>query len=388
MRPQLHRNIEGPKSVVPASCTVVCRDFQEAAPWGRFLAGQKQAHVEQSLAWGRLKQMYGWDPIWVWLQRGTKILGGAMLLTRKAGGFAKIGYLERGPVWDPNEAGAAELVTQAVAKTLSGLKIDYLAMAPPYYGEVTNGSLETMRLRRKPDSLPPTGVGEATLLIDLRQSIDELLADMSMTKRQNLRRAVRKGVKIRMGDESDAETIRTLVAASCRRRGLSPSPHQPDYFSNMWRAMAPCGLVKFFLAELEGEALSAAVVHVFQRKMQLWRVGWTGTHIKHNPNDLLHWEAMQWAKEQGCEIFDFMHIRPDHARMLMHGERPHDSYSGVTEFKVSYGGQLLLLPELLYGSFHPVVDVALSLGGARLMETRMGSHCIQAVGRRVMKNCF
>jgi len=387
MRPQLRTPIEGPNRAVSAN-RVVCQDFQEAAPWGRFLASQKQAHVEQSLAWGRLKQAYGWDPVWVWLQRGTKILGGAMLLTRKAGGFAKIAYIERGPVWDLNEAGAADLVTQAVAETLAALKVDYLAVAPPYYGGVTNGALDTMRLRRKPENLPPTGVGEATLLIDLRQSIDELLADMSMTKRQNLRRAVRKGVRVRLGDERDAETIRALVAASCRRRGLSLSPQQPDYFSNMWRLMAPAGLVKFFLAELEGEPLSAAVVHVFQRKMQLWRVGWSGTHIKHNPNDLLHWEAMKWAKEQGCEIFDFMHIRPDHARMLMKGERPRDSYAGVTEFKVSYGGQLLLLPDLLYGSFHPVVDVALAMGGARLMETRMGSHCIQALGRRIMKSCF
>ncbi len=387
MSPQLLKQIVGQRSAVPAN-RVVCQDHQEAAPWERFLALQKHAHIEQTNAWSRLKQIYGWQPIWVWLQQGSKVLGGAMILTRRVSRIARIGYIERGPVWDLNEDGAAELVTRAVAETLAALKINYVAVVPPYYGAIARGSLDSMRLRHKPELLPPTGVGEATLLIDLRQSIDEMLADMSMTKRQNLRRAVRKGVQVRLGDGSDAETIRTLIWATCRRRGLSPAPGQLDYLPNLWRLLGPSGQVKFFLAELDGVPLAAAVVLVFQGKMQLWRVGWNGTHEKHNPNDLLHWEAMKWGKEHGCELFDFMHIRPDHARALLQGERPHDSYSGVTEFKISYGGQLRLLPDLLYGSFHPTGELALGLGGAKLLETRLGSRCLLAIGRKIRSAYF
>lgn len=359
---------------------VVCGNDEETGPWDQFLTRCADAHIEQSTAWGRLKQLYGWKPIWVWVDRGGKTLGGAMILTRPIAGIIKVGYVERGPVWDPGEADAMDLAIDALYQTASSLKIDYLVVAPPYCGDITAPKLEAMRFRHKPDFFHPTDVGLATLLIDLRRSEDELLAGMSMTKRQNIRRAIRRGVRVRTGDGVDADTVRELMWAACRRRGISPAPSQLDYFDSMWRFLGPMGSitssssdgVKFFLAEIDGQAVSAAVVHVFHEVMQIWRVGWSGTHDECNPNDLLHWEIMKWGKSHGCRTFDFMHIRPDHARALLRGERPRDSYSGVTDFKTSFGGQLRFLPDLYYRSFNPVVQAALNLGGARVMETSIG----------------
>jgi peptidoglycan pentaglycine glycine transferase (the first glycine) len=358
---------------------ICCSDSKEAAPWDDFLIGCSHGHVEQSVAWGRLKQIYGWKPVWVWVRRGGKILGGAMILTRTVGGVATIGYVERGPVWEHDDKDALGLVTKALAETASELKIDYLVTALPYFTEVPLQWLDSLRFRRKPDTLPPTGVGLATLLIDLRRGTDELLADMSMTKRQNLRRAVRKGVQVRVGDHTDADKVRGLMWSACQRRGISPSPSQPDYFDNMWRLMGPAGQVQFFLAEVDGVAVSAAVTHTFNGKMQLWRVGWSGTHDECNPNDLLHWEVMKWGKENGCHVFDFMHIRPDHARALLRGERPRDSYSGVTDFKTSFGGQLRLLPDLYYRSFNPAAHLLLRMGAAKLIESGLGHDLLRSL---------
>jgi lipid II:glycine glycyltransferase (peptidoglycan interpeptide bridge formation enzyme) len=107
--------------------------------------------------------------------------------------------------------------------------------------------------------------------------------------------------------------------------------------------------------------------------MQLWRVGWSGTHDDHNPNDLLHWEMMKWAKENGCDTFDFMHIEPIHAKAILRGERIKDLYSGVTDFKTSFGGRVRLLPEQFYRSFDPLIQTVLNAGAARIMETQVGA---------------
>lgn len=300
-----------------------------------------------------------------------------MILTRRVGRLATIGYIERGPVWDPSEDNSMNLVTKALSDIALSMRLAYLVIVPPYCGEQALPILRSLQFRPKPDGLPPTGVGQATLLIDLEKDLSALLADMSMTKRQNIRRAIRKGVRVRIGDGADAEIMRELMWAACRRRGLTPAPPQRNYFENLWRVLGPAGLVKFFIAEVDGQPVSAATAYVFGGTMQLWRVGWSGTHVHSNPNDLLHWEMMKWAKENGCRVFDFLHIRPDHARAILRGERVKDSYSGVTDFKTSFGGEVRMLPDLYYRSYNPVAELFLRMGAERIMKTNVGRSALR-----------
>jgi peptidoglycan pentaglycine glycine transferase (the first glycine) len=348
--------------------SVVRGDPEGARSWDHFLSRCGFEHFEQTTAWGRLKQCYGWTSTCFLITRGERIIGGAMILTRRIGRFATIGFVDRGPVWDPSVANSVTLVTRAFAEITASMRLDYVAVVPPYCGEQAAELLKSLHFRRKPDALPPTGVGQATLLIDLRKDVSALLADMSMTKRQNLRRASRKGVRVRIGDGADTEIVRELMWAACGRRGITPAPPQRDYFENLWRVLGPIGAVKFFIAEIDGQPVSAATAFVIGGTMQLWRVGWSGTHDRSNPNDLLHWEMMKWGKENGCHVFDFLHIRADHARAILNGERVKDSYSGVTDFKTSFGGQIRLLPELCYRSYNPALQFFLKTGGERIVK--------------------
>jgi peptidoglycan pentaglycine glycine transferase (the first glycine) len=348
---------------------VVCRDGKEAVIWDEFLSALPEAHIEQTVAWGELKRTYGWNPLWIWVRRGSRLLGGAMLLTRRLGHFMSVGYVERGPVWDRAELYSAELVNRAVCDTASSLGATYLVIVPPYSADASMPLFQSLEFRPKPELLPPTGVGRATLLIDLSESIEKLFAGLSMTKRQNIRKALRKGGRVRIGDGVDADTVRDLMWAGCQRRNVKPSPPQLDFFDNLWRLMNPFGGVKFFLAEIDGKPVASAVVLVYHGRMQLYRVGWTGTHAEWHPNDLLHWEMLRWGHENGCHTFDFMHIKPQHARALLNGEKVKDSFSGITEFKTGFGGALRLLPEVQYRSYNPLIHFALNLGAAQIFDS-------------------
>jgi lipid II:glycine glycyltransferase (peptidoglycan interpeptide bridge formation enzyme) len=356
---------------------VFCNEPEQAQNWERFLSQCLQAHIEQTTDWAALKQVYGWKPVWFWITRNGKILGGAMIQIRRVKGLADIGYIERGPVWDDSEDDAMGLVMKALSRVVRSMHLAYLVIVPPYSGEQLVPLLESLHYRHKPETIPPTGVGRATLMIDLRKDIDALLADMSMTKRQNLRRAERKGVRVRVGDGADAETVRELMWIGCRRRGISPAPAQADYFENLWRLLGPSGKVKFFVAEIDGQPVSAAAAMVYGGVMQLFRVGWSGMHDKSNPNDLLHWEMIKWAKENGCSFFDFMHINPDHAQAILRGETVKDAYSGVTEFKTSFGGKVQLLPAPYYRSYQPLIQFVLKIGVARIIESGMFHDVLQ-----------
>lgn len=348
---------------------VVRHEFDESQIWDDFVSQHPEGHIEQTNTWAKLRQHYGWKPTWLWIMRGETMIGGAMIQTRRVRRLATIGYVERGPIWSPGDNDAMNLVTKALYELALSMRLTYFVVVPPYNGEPTYPLLQSLNFRRKPRSLPPTGIGQATLLIDLQQDSEALLADMSMTKRQNIRRAIRKGVRVRIGNGDDAELMRDLMWAGCKRRGIAPVPPQEDYFHTLWNALGPSGRIKFFVAEIEGQPVSSATACVLGGVMHLWRVGWSGTHKDYNPNDLLHWEMIQWAKRNGCRVFDFMHIRPDHARAILRGERVKDAYSGVTEFKTSFGGEIRLLPDLYYQSFNPLVQLALAFGAERLGDT-------------------
>lgn len=359
------------------------REPDQALAWDEFLKREcPNVHIEQTTSWGKFRQLYGWNPNWAWASRGTQILGGALILTRRIGPFATIGYVERGPVWDPAEPEAPRLAIEAVRQAGRRLRISYLAMSLPYDGEEIEPLLKTRKFRLKPGQWPPTGVGRATLIIDLRKDLDTLFGEMSMTKRQNIRRGLRKHVQVRSGGAEDAETMRKLMWLGCKRRGIKPAPPQKDYFDNLWQMLGPSGAVRFFIAEINGEPVSAACALLCSGSMQLWRVGWSGKHDGCDPNDVLHWEMMKWAKEHGFQQFDFLHIRPDHARAILRGEKVKDSYSGVTDYKLAFGGQLRVLPELYYFSFQPVVQMALEFVGERFINTNRGPKLLNVAARR------
>jgi lipid II:glycine glycyltransferase (peptidoglycan interpeptide bridge formation enzyme) len=363
----------------------VCHDAAGARPWDEFVASCAGAHYEQTSGWGKVKHLYGWKPAWVWVARDTSILGGAMILTRRIGPLATVGYVSRGPVWSPSDADSIRMALDAVCQLARFMRLAYLVILPPYAGEDLIPLLRAKGFRRKPDRLPPVvTTSTATLLIDLTLDLDAILGGMSMTKRQNIRRGLRQSaVKVRTGDAADVETFRMLMWQSCQRRGISPAPPQADFFANLWRILGSSGAVKFFIAEIAGEAVSGACTLGSSDRLQLWRVGWSGKYDDHDPNDVLHWEVIKWAKESGYREFDFAHIVPNHAQALIRGDRVEGSYSGVTNFKTGFGGELRLLPEPYYRAFHPVVDLALSLGGARVVESVSFGSAIEKISNRL-----
>jgi lipid II:glycine glycyltransferase (peptidoglycan interpeptide bridge formation enzyme) len=84
-------------------------------------------------------------------------------------------------------------------------------------------------------------------------------------------------------------------------------------------------------------------------------MGWSGYHEIRQPNEVLLWKVIMWAKLQGYRYFDFDGIDPSVAKALVHGEQLHDSLRQTpTSFKLGFGGKVLLFPgayDYVYNSF-------------------------------------
>jgi hypothetical protein len=145
----------------------------------------------------------------------------------------------------------------------------------------------------------------------------------------------------------------------CERRGVPPTPPDPDFFSNLWKYLAVTGAVRLFVMECKGEPVSAAFCFAFGDTFRVWKVGWSGTCASARPNHLMWWQLIKWAKEKGFRYFDFFQIIPEHAQAIVHGREIRGPYAGVTLFKLRFGGKLTLLPQTLYKSYKPGIRLGL-----------------------------
>jgi peptidoglycan pentaglycine glycine transferase (the first glycine) len=338
--------------------------------WDRFVERTPHGFHEQTSLWSQVKAIYGWNPLRVTLSDQEGIVAGSQILVRTVRGRFRVGFVSRGPVVSPSNAELVSRTVETICRVARKEKLTYLAIAPPYRGEAVATALHTEGFSRKPDALPPGSVMSATLLVDLSPDLDKIQARMRAQVRQHIRLAQRKGVSVREGGKEDVETFRVLMCSLCQRRGISPTPPETDFFEHLWRVFAARGWVRIFLAEIGGRPVAGLLVFSFGDSARVWKAGWSGDFAECRPNNLLYWEAIRWAKQNGFRRFDMVGIERELGEQLIAGSKiDWTKVAGPDNFKVGYGGEPLVLPETCYRFLNPWAQLALRAGGQQLVES-------------------
>lgn len=180
---------------------------------------------------------------------------------------------------------------------------------------------------------------ESTLVIDLTQSEEEILAAMKQKGRYNIKMAGKSGVKVRFSDggDGDLERFYKLLQKTTSRNGFHA--HDFEYYLKMMKMLGSGGNAKLAMAEEGGDVLAGAIM-TFYRQTATYYYGASG-EIKRNfmAPYLLQWEMIKLAKEKGYAIYDFLGISPE-------GAAAAHPWRTVTDFKLKFGGRRLnYLPE-------------------------------------------
>jgi lipid II:glycine glycyltransferase (peptidoglycan interpeptide bridge formation enzyme) len=168
----------------------------------------------------------------------------------------------------------------------------------------------------------------ATFLIDLmNNSLDDLWQHMEGRSRTAIRKAEKAGVKIReIANRGEVEEhYYRLHCQTYRHTGVSP--HPLSYFTTIYEN----GWAKIFLAECEEQIIAALNVAAFKTGVLYWTSASNPEYYSVNPNNLLQWYAIQWAKEQGYSWYES-------GEALLGTDNP--KLKGLTEYKGSFGGEL------------------------------------------------
>ncbi|OGJ73531.1 hypothetical protein A3G69_03245 [Candidatus Peribacteria bacterium RIFCSPLOWO2_12_FULL_53_10] len=201
----------------------------------------------------------------------------------------------------------------------------------------------------------------ATRLIDLRQSEEQILAQMKQKGRYNIRIAQKHGVRIEKSNDIDA--FARLAAETARRDGFIAPP--ASHYQVFLESLPGAFLLLAYSPSPAGEGLGVGAIAgllgvIWPAHRPVPRsqgakggssqsVGGNGTGIYYyGASDyqyrnlmapyLLQWEAMKLCKEKGCHTYDLLGISlptPD-SRLTTP-----DSWSGITRFKEQFGGTII-----------------------------------------------
>jgi len=304
------------------------RNFPPAEAWDAFVALDPRGHLLQTFAWGELKGAFGWIPIRVAVARDRALVAGAQVLYRRLGPCT-MGYIPKGPVFLEEESAVVECLWQGLDRLSRRMRAISLKVEPPWQeeeeaerrwllGEGFAPSAERIQPRR-------------TIVVDLCSSEEEILARMKPKWRYNIRLSMRKGVTVREGGASDLPTFYRLMRITGQRDGFAI--HSAAYYERAWALFAPLDRVRLFLAEYEGETLAGLLVYAFNGQAWYMYGASSGAYREFMPNHQLQWRAMQWAKAQGCRIYDLWGITD-------RGEAS-ESLGGVERFKAGFGGEVI-----------------------------------------------
>lgn len=333
--------------------------------WDAFLGGLDGGHHTQTSMWAQVKAALGWQAVRVVAEQHGGIVGGVQLLYRPVRAVGAVGFVSRGPVLArPDDVVGARLLDEMEQITRE-LNIRHLTLQPP--GRV--------------DEVPPFVVGRpylpsdtqvaprATVLVDVTPEPDDILAAMSSKTRYNVRLSGRRPVTVRDGDATDLPTYHRILVATGARQGFTPLPRR--YFEHMWDVLAPRGMLRLCVADVEGTPVAAQIAVAFGDTVVNKLSVWSGEAGTHRPNEAVQWATIQWAHAHGFRWYDLEGLRLEAAHAVVRGEPiPEAVRQSVASYKLGFGGQVVVMPRAHVWVPNPAARWAFDKAYPKIAEQR------------------
>lgn len=293
--------------------------------WNEFINKHPNTHILQSGAWGELKSSFGW--------KAVRIISGdcgAQVLFRKLPGGFTIAYVPKGPV------GLASSLFSELDQICREERAIFLKVEPDIWEPDKAILLVEAAGWKKTKPIQP----QRTALVSLEGSEEEILERMKQKTRYNIRLAGKKEIVVRLSN--DIEAFHKMTEITGKRDGFGV--HKVSYYQKALDLFRPSGAVELLMAYYAERPIAGLVV--FAQGNTAWYMFGASTDEERNrmPTYLIQWEAMKWAKNRGCNVYDLWGI-PDTDEENLEEEflkkHSHEGLWGVYRFKRGFGGDVL-----------------------------------------------
>lgn len=317
-----------------------------------FLQTNSKTHFLQSPEWANVKTEWKKEFIIV-KDRQNKITGTMSILLRKIPVFNRyIMYAPRGFICNIDDEETLTKLTTEAKKIAKKYKAFIFIMDPDI--SIKNKDFTKMalklgyKMKKNIKNINQVIQPKYVFRLNLKDKTEEeLLKSFNQKTRYNIRLSTKKSVTVREGNKEDLKIFYDIMKKTGTRDDFFIRPL--EYFEKIYDAMSP-NYVKLFIAEYEGEAISAVLPILYGNKVWYLYGGSSNEHRNLMANYLLQWEMIKWGLKNKCDIYDF--------RGVSGFKNPKDPQYGVYKFKKGFNGEFVEFINEMYIVFNPIMNIA------------------------------
>lgn len=305
---------------------VIARPVIAQSEWEQFLAEHPEANFLQSWSWGDFHEALNNTIYRIGLYQDTTLVGVMLAVVDNAPDIRCLAVWG-GPIIDWEDSAHVQAFTAEARRIAKVEKCAFIRVRPQLEATLSTTALFSgNRFIRAPRNLH----AEWTSIVDVTQSEDRLLANMSQSTRAKIRKAQSLGIRVTTTSDSDSIARYCDIQRGTRsRKGFEP--HSDEYYQKQFQTLSRSGNTLLYSAELAGEILAQAIIIFYGHEAVYHYGASTEAGRKYPGAYLLHWEAMQEAKRRGILRYNLWGIAPK-------DDESH-RYAKISQFKRGFGGE-------------------------------------------------
>ena len=317
---------------------------------------ENDAHPLSSLEWGNVRELEGHKVYRLVYKKDENIIIYVQLITHKFPYLPfSIGEVWKGPIFSKRELLSQDEINiffRELKDFCKGKKIIVTKIEP----QIEDHTIWSDLLLNCPDIKrgEPTNA-LATSRIDLTKNLDEIYQNIDKYTRKNIRRSENRGVKIHIIDDKKnqikaLDTLYDLLKITSNRSHFRV--REKLFFKSLLDQQNERFKIYIIEATILEKVISSYFVIVYGNGIFTPYSGSRRDLNEYKGNELVNWNLIKLGKELDLKYYDQWGI-------LKANSKSNDTLQGVTNFKLSFGGERieyigaldLVIQPLLYRIF-------------------------------------
>ena len=276
------------------------RDFNE------FVKKSSNGNFRQTSYWGEIKALSGWEPMCFVLKEKGIIKGTALIQKRKMP-FTPFSlmYCCRGPVIDWSDSTCCKALFAGLSGVMKSNYSNCLRFDPESAEDIAclEEKLKVNGIVKIKDRTSQWNRNLYSTRVMLEKDDSQLFSQMRRTHRQNINKALRKGVSVKFESlQNDKhEFFNLMQGLEYQRNSII---HSKKYYDKIYDVITGNNIGVFIKAVFEEKIVSGLIVVVLGDKAWALFMANDYKYRKLMPNKLLLWEAIKYTNNQGCRFLD------------------------------------------------------------------------------------
>jgi len=278
--------------------------------------------VLQTYSWAETLKSTGTEPRFLMvLDGGSPLLGLLMFKSRFISEFLGGYETRKGPIIVP---GVDERVFSFFASALKNLlrkeSVLYTYWEPPLHP-----NLEEHLLNQNFSTIP-----SGTFIVDLSLPLETLWRNLEKRARWGVKKAQKMDVTVSEAKDWDSwKRYHKIYLYENYRKGVRP--RSLKLHKSIYQHLLPRERAKLFTARHGGKTIAGSLFLVTPFEMIYYEGASNAQYLKFQPNNIIQWHAISWAKQKGVEYYDL-------GGALPYPDKRAPLY-GVYLFKRQWGGK-------------------------------------------------